>query len=77
MMPWAASCRARVSPRAKRTDNYGRVQGVPYRVRHVQGEPVDLSLVLRETYPAEEKRPSVKPAVDAESIDLDRDLSLS
>ena len=32
--------------------------------------------MLRETYPAEEKRPSVKPAVDAESIDLDREAAL-
>lgn len=67
---------SRESFTASQTYYYGRVQGVPYRVRHVQGEPVDLSLVLRETYPAEEKRPSVKPAVDAESIDLDREAAL-
>lgn len=62
---------SRESFTASQTYYYGRIQGAPYRFRHVQGEPIDLSLVLRESYPSEEKRPTTAPAVDEES-DLDR-----
>lgn len=63
---------SRESFTASQTYYYGRVHGAPYRFRHIQGEPIDLSLVLRETYPPEEKRPTAKPAVDEEESDLDR-----
>lgn len=55
---------------------FGRVNGARYRVRHVQGEPIDLNLVLGETYPTGKSQGANPTVPDSGEVDLEREQAL-